>query len=68
MAQPIPHLSLGHSVPTLEWEPFARTRRADAMNAGRALAILFGRSSVRLQHIWAGNSRSNLQGSVNEKR
>lgn len=53
---------------TMEWEPFALTRRADAMSGGRALAILAGRSLGRLQHIWAGHSRSNLQGWVNEER
>lgn len=68
MAQPVPNLSLSLRVPTLEWETFALTRRADAMSAGRALAILLGRSLGRLQHIWAGNSRANLQGWVNEER
>lgn len=52
----------------MEWEPFALTRRADAMSGGRALGVLAGRSLGRLQRSWAGNLRSNLQGSGNEER
>lgn len=51
---------------TLEWEPFALTRRTDETSARRAQAILAGRPLNRLQHIWAGNLRSNLQGWVSE--